>query len=367
MPHSKLTEREQLILQAVVHLYVTTAEPVGSRAIVKRFELDISPATVRNVMADLEDMGFLQQRHTSSGRIPTDNGYRHYVDCLMSIQELTQSERSRIETHLTDQLNDADALLRQTSYLLALISHQTSIVEAPSLNVAQVEHVEIVPISEHRLAFLLADNYGGVRTMVLQTSKRITPDDAQRLNRFLNEHFRHTPIDAFSSSLESKLHAFIDEQRRLAEQALRLRPNDADLYLRRAEEFMQAGQYPQVIADVTKAIEVLANGNILVGDLVDQRLKLFDSSTGAYLGEFTTDPIIGDVLDIDEQPNGDIVISTPNYQWNERPGEPMQLEYPYVIAPLVHGDWYEAAELYRIWATGSEADRPTWAHRGRAA
>lgn len=222
MPESKLTEREQLILQAVVHLYITTAEPVGSRAIVKRFELDISPATVRNVMSDLEDMGFIQQRHTSSGRIPTDNGYRHYVDCLMSIQELTQSERSRIETHLTDQLNDADALLRQTSYLLALISHQTSIVEAPSLNVAQVEHVEIVPISEHRLAFLLADNYGGVRTMVLQTSKRITPDDAQRLNRFLNEHFRHTPIDAFASSLESKLHAFIDEQRRLAEQALDL-------------------------------------------------------------------------------------------------------------------------------------------------
>lgn len=222
MPESNLTEREQLILQAVVHLYITTAEPVGSRAIVKRFELDISPATVRNVMSDLEDMGFIQQRHTSSGRIPTDNGYRHYVDCLMSIQELTQSERSRIETHLTDQLNDADALLRQTSYLLALISHQTSIVEAPSLNVAQVEHVEIVPISEHRLAFLLADNYGGVRTMVLQTSKRITPDDAQRLNRFLNEHFRHTPIDAFASSLESKLHAFIDEQRRLAEQALDL-------------------------------------------------------------------------------------------------------------------------------------------------
>ncbi|MDK1021379.1 MAG: heat-inducible transcriptional repressor HrcA [Candidatus Hydrogenedentes bacterium] len=222
MPHSKLTEREQLILQAVVHLYITTAEPVGSRAIVKRFELDISPATVRNVMADLEDMGFLQQLHTSSGRIPTDNGYRHYVDCLMSIQELTQSERSRIESHLTDQLNDADAVLRQTSYLLALISHQTSIVEAPALNVALVEHVEIVPIGEQRLAFLLADNYGGVRTMVLQTSKRITPDDAQRLNRFLNEHFRHTPIDAFSSSLESKLHAFIDEQRRLAEQALDL-------------------------------------------------------------------------------------------------------------------------------------------------
>ena len=71
-------------------------------------------------------------------------------------------------------------------------------------------------------------------------------------------------------------------------------------------------------------------------------------------------------IDFQREPNGDIVISTPNYQWNERPGEPMQLEYPYVIAPLVHGDWYEAAELYRRWATGSGRDNPTWAHRGRA-
>jgi len=222
VPHSKLTEREQLILQAVVHIYVTTAEPVGSRVIVKRFDLDISAATVRNVMADLEEMGFLQQLHTSSGRIPTDSGYRYYVDCLMSIQELTQSERSQVERLLTEQLNDADAVLRQTSYLLALISHQASIVEAPRLNVAQVEHVEIVPLGEQRLAFLLADNYGGVRTMVLQTTRKLSPGDAQRLNRFLNEHFRHTPVDAFASSLESKLHAFIDEQRRLAEQALDL-------------------------------------------------------------------------------------------------------------------------------------------------
>ena len=176
MPHSKLTEREQLILQAVVHIYVTTAEPVGSRVIVKRFDLDISAATVRNVMADLEEDGYLQQLHTSSGRIPTDSGYRYYIDCLMSIQELTQGERDQIERNLTEQLNDADTVLRQTSYLLALISHQASIVEAPRLNVTQVEHVEIVPLGEQRLAFLLADNYGGVRTMVLQTSKKISDE-----------------------------------------------------------------------------------------------------------------------------------------------------------------------------------------------
>ena len=85
----QLSQREQLILQAVVHTYITTAEPVGSRAIVKRFGLDVSAATVRNVMADLEEMGFLRQLHTSSGRVPTDQGYRYYVDHLMQVQQLT--------------------------------------------------------------------------------------------------------------------------------------------------------------------------------------------------------------------------------------------------------------------------------------
>ena len=114
-----LNEREQLILQAVVNSYITTADPVGSRSVVKRFDLGLSPATVRNVMADLEEMGYLQQIHTSSGRIPTDAGYRYYVSFLMQAHELTLRERSRIEDEFTAKLNDADEVLQHTSQLLA--------------------------------------------------------------------------------------------------------------------------------------------------------------------------------------------------------------------------------------------------------
>lgn len=257
MPHSTLTEREQLILRAVVHLYVTNAEPVGSRAIVKRFNLDISPATVRNVMADLEEMEFLQQLHTSSGRVPTDKGYRHYVDCLMQIQVATQEDRARIEANLTSKLSDADELLRQTSCLLSLISHQTSIVESPRLNSARVNHIEIVLLGEHRLAFLLADHCGGVRTMVLQTENTFTTIDAQRLSRFLNEQLHDTPVDSVASSLETKLRAFIDEQRRLAEQALelvRMLPTDRGqrLFLEGATQLFEQPEF----RDVRKAQEV---------------------------------------------------------------------------------------------------------------
>src|SRR5688572_14073432 len=114
---SELNEREQQILQAVVNSYIMSAEPVGSRSVVKRFELGLSPATVRNVMADLEELGFLQQIHTSSGRIPTDKGYRYYVKYLMHVHELTLRERNRIEHEFTEKLNDADEVLRHTSQL----------------------------------------------------------------------------------------------------------------------------------------------------------------------------------------------------------------------------------------------------------
>ncbi|HNT86788.1 MAG TPA: hypothetical protein PKL84_02890, partial [Candidatus Hydrogenedentes bacterium] len=143
----ELTQREALILHAVVQTYVSTAEPVGSRTIVKRFDMDISPATVRNVMADLEERAYLQQLHTSSGRVPTDKGYRYYVDHLMEVQALTQSERDHIEQDLSRRLDDADAVLRQTSHLLALVSHQTGVAEGPNEHDARVRRLELLPVS----------------------------------------------------------------------------------------------------------------------------------------------------------------------------------------------------------------------------
>lgn len=217
-----LSDREELILKAVVHSYITSAEPIGSRAVVKRFTLDISPATVRNVMADLEEAGYLQQVHTSSGRVPTDHGYRYYVDYLMHVQEVTQAERKRIEEDFASKMNDADALLRQTSHLLALISHQTGIVESPSDKSAVVNHIEITPIGGMRVAVLLADNYGRVQTLVVSLEETISVEDAAKLNRFLNKHLRGTAIDRLAHEMHAKLKDFVDEQHALADRALRV-------------------------------------------------------------------------------------------------------------------------------------------------
>jgi heat-inducible transcriptional repressor len=252
-----LNEREQQILHCVVHTYITTAEPVGSRAVVKRFSLGLSPATVRNVMADLEDKGYLEQRHTSSGRVPTDRGYRYYVDYLMGVQELTKSERDQIEAELNHRLHDADEVLRHTSQLLALLSHQAGIAETPANARALVQRIELLSLGAARLAVLIVDSFGRVRTLPVQWECEIRSDDLNRLGRFLNEHLLGVPVDELAGEIEKRLKGFLDEQRQLAEQALRVlnlipiqRP--AQLYLEGATFLFEQPEFK----DITQAKEV---------------------------------------------------------------------------------------------------------------
>lgn len=253
----ELGEREQLILQAVVHTYITTAEAVGSRSIVKRYELELSPATVRNVMADLEDSGYLQQLHASSGRVPTDLGYRYYVDYLMRVQELTLAERARIEQQLAEKLSDTDEVMRQTSQLLALVSHQTGIVEAPDESAAVVRRAELMPVSGSRVAIMIADQYGRVRTVFAAVEGALEQAELMRLSTFLNENFVGTPIEELAHRVESKLRTILDEQRMLAEKALQmllLMPphRQGQLYLGGQTQLFEQPEF----RDVAKAREV---------------------------------------------------------------------------------------------------------------
>jgi len=247
----ELNEREQQILHAVVHTYITSAEPVGSRSVVKRFELDLSPATVRNVMADLEEFGFLEQVHTSSGRVPTELGYRYYVSHLMKVQQLTVAEREQIALEYSGRLADADEVLRQTTQLLALISHQAGIAEAPSTAEATVQRLDLMPISNQRFALLIADNYGRVQTLSVTIEEGVARELVPVLNNFLNEHLQGISLDRLASEVERKLRSFFDEQRKLAELALRvlnLMPaaGGGRLYLEGASQLFEHPEFQNV-------------------------------------------------------------------------------------------------------------------------
>ncbi len=282
----ELSEREQQVLHAVVYSYITTAEAVGSRNVVKRFEMEVSPATVRNTMADLEEAGYLQQLHTSSGRVPTEMGYRYYVDYLMRVHKLTLEERDRIEREFESKLNDTDEVLRQTSHLLAMVTNQAGLAQAPAEGAATVRHIGFMLLSSQRVALLIADDLGQVHTVPVQVEKAITMDALNTLSRFLNDHLHGIPLDDLEKQVESKLRQFFDEQRILAEQALMMLKQlpahrGSQLYLDGASQLFQQPEFQ----NVQKAREIIG--------LLEERERLMELLTTAAGG---LDPSQGAVM-----------------------------------------------------------------------
>lgn len=161
-------DRRLAVLRAIVEDYVATREPVGSKALVERHSLGVSPATVRNDMAVLEEEGLIAQPHTSAGRIPTDKGYRLFVDRLRAVKPLSPAERRAIETLLSDPV-DLDDVMDRTVRLLAQLTRQVAVVQYPSMSRSTVRHVELVPLGGPRLLVVLITNTGRVEQRVVET------------------------------------------------------------------------------------------------------------------------------------------------------------------------------------------------------
>jgi heat-inducible transcriptional repressor len=162
-----LDDRKLDVLRAIVEDYVATQEPVGSKALAERHKLGVSPATIRNDMAALEDEGYIAQPHTSAGRVPTDKGYRLFVDRLSTIKPLTPAERRAIHTFL-DGAVDLDDVVTRTVRLLAQLTRQVAVVQYPSLSRSTVRHVELVPLSSMRVLLVLITDTGRVEQRVVE-------------------------------------------------------------------------------------------------------------------------------------------------------------------------------------------------------
>ncbi|WP_405140258.1 heat-inducible transcriptional repressor HrcA [Sphaerisporangium sp. NBC_01403] len=180
-----LDERKLAVLRAVVEDYVSTNEPVGSKALAERHNLGVSPATVRNDMAVLEEQGYITQPHTSAGRVPTDKGYRLFVDRLSQIKPLSGAERRAIETFLAGAV-DLDDVVTRTVRLLAQLTRQVAVVQYPSLIRSTVRHVELVPLAERRIMLVLITNTGRVEQRVVDLPNVVEDDRIAHLRAVLN-------------------------------------------------------------------------------------------------------------------------------------------------------------------------------------
>jgi heat-inducible transcriptional repressor len=178
-------ERRFEVLRAIVADYVATQEPVGSKVLVERYNLGVSSATVRNDMAALEDEGYIAQPHTSAGRVPTDKGYRLFVDRLSEIKPLTSAERRAIQSFLEGAIDLDDVLLRSVR-LLAQLTRQVAVVQYPMLTRSTVRHIEVVPITPARLMLVLITDTGRVDQRMVDLGDVVNDDTVSRLRTQLN-------------------------------------------------------------------------------------------------------------------------------------------------------------------------------------
>jgi heat-inducible transcriptional repressor len=192
-----LSERRLEVLRAIVQDYVGTEEPVGSKALTERHQLGVSPATVRNDMAVLEEEGYIAQPHTSAGRIPTDKGYRLFVDKLAGVKPLSGAERRAIQNFLGGAV-DLDDVVARTVRLLAQLTRQVAVVQYPSLTRSSVRHVELLTLSPHRAMLVLITDTGRVEQRIIESpvpvGENLLADLRARLNsRVVGLRFADVP------------------------------------------------------------------------------------------------------------------------------------------------------------------------------
>ena len=190
--HSKhnieeLNDREKSILRSVVQQFIITASPVGSRYITKKYEMGISPATVRNIMADLEESGYVNHPHTSAGRVPTDKGYRYYVDSLMELKKLKSSDKGLINKSLKAEITETDEIFKITSLLLSTITNQLACVTYPDIESGIFEKLQIISLTSTKLMIVISIKSGLVKTITLEIKSTIKRSQLESVQRILNE------------------------------------------------------------------------------------------------------------------------------------------------------------------------------------
>ncbi|HEY8346610.1 MAG TPA: heat-inducible transcriptional repressor HrcA [Symbiobacteriaceae bacterium] len=193
-----LDERKSRVLQAIVEDYVATAEPVGSRTIARKYSLGVSPATIRNEMADLEEMGYLEQPHTSAGRIPSDLGYRYYVDCLMETPEVDPADAELIRRTFERKIREVDVLIRETARLLSETTHLTAVVVGPQLSKAHFRELRFIPLDDRRAVLIYITDSGFVENHVVELPVEITMLELERVAEILNQQLRGQPVESLS-------------------------------------------------------------------------------------------------------------------------------------------------------------------------
>ena len=190
-----LNERKIRILEAIINDYIQTAEPIGSRTIAKRYGLGISSATIRNEMSDLEEMGFIIQPHASAGRVPSDKGYRLYVDKLMKQKEFTEDEVDILKQHVIKNMGHIDYLMQETARIIATLTNYTTVVTAPVSNEMQIKQIQLIPVDDRSVALVIIDSVNEIKNSMIKLEKPVQIETIGEISVVLNNIFKDITVN----------------------------------------------------------------------------------------------------------------------------------------------------------------------------
>jgi heat-inducible transcriptional repressor len=238
MPAPPLDDRRKEVLRALIELHVDTGEPIGSESLSRALRRALSPATLRSIMADLEALGYLDHPHTSAGRVPTDEGYRAYVDSLTGPRSLLPGEAERIESTLRSPDASAEQTLERASHLLSRLSRNVGFVLAPDIARASFRHLDLVPLGHPRILVVMVSSTGIVTHKVIEVEERLSPADLQACANYLNVHFAGMALAEIRSRLlelmkeEKALYdSLLQKVVSLGERAFSVTDGEASVYL----------------------------------------------------------------------------------------------------------------------------------------
>lgn len=256
----ELPERSLFLFKSLVEHFINDGQPVGSRTLVRDLDLDLSAATIRNVMADLEDMGFLHSPHTSAGRIPTARGYRLFVDSLLRVNDLGSEEIHRIAEEM-DSGDSIQNLLERTSSMLSDITHLASVVMLPRLEHSTLNQVEFMSLSDNRVLVILVMSDNEIQNRIIHTARTFSASELEQAANYLNKMFSDKDLPEIRKEMLAELEGMKDNVNQLMQAAIEM-----------AQQAIESGTKDDcVIAGETNLMGVSGWGDI------DRLKRLFDT------------------------------------------------------------------------------------------
>lgn len=281
----KLNQRDQTVLEAIITDYIETGEPVGSRTISKRGFMKVSPATIRNVMADLEEMGLLHQPHTSAGRIPTVKGLRLYLDSIMPPRQLEKLEKDKIRDALQNMPRDMRELLRRTSSLLSQFCKQAGVVLWPKLSITSFKHIEFLRMGTSNIKVVLISKAGLVYQTNIMSEEEIGQPELDKYSRYVNELLQNVPISMVKQRILEEMageKALFDRlfarALKMAQRAIQDTIEESDIYIEGSTNLLDYPEFSDV-ETMRRILKAFEDKSRMIR-LLDETLK---ASTGIQI------------------------------------------------------------------------------------